>query len=143
MIQHLASILKAKMPIEMLNPPGAPRPFSRYSQAVLVPSGYRWLHVSGQVGCDLGGGVAEGFEAQARLAWTNLIAVLEGAGFAIRDLVRVGILLTNREDVAASRRIRDEMLNGAAPASTLMIVVGLAGPDMMIEVEGVAAQAAT
>ena len=131
------------MPIQVMNPPTAPPPFSRYSQAVLVPENHRWLTISGQVGCDLKGKVADGFEAQARLAWTNLVAILESAGFSVHDLVRVGILLTDREDVAASRRIRDEMLKGAVPASTLMIVAGLAGPDMLIEVEGVAAQAAT
>ncbi len=131
------------MPVERLNPASAPPPFSRYSQAVLAPGGYRWLHISGQVGCDQEQRIADGFEAQARLAWANLIVVLESAGFSLLDLVKVNVLLTRREDVAASRRIRDEALRDAEPASTLMIISGLAGPDMLIEVEGVAAQAAT
>ena len=41
--------------LQRLNPASAPAPFSRYSQAVIAPQGYRWLHVSGQVGCDKNG----------------------------------------------------------------------------------------
>jgi len=131
------------MPLQTLNPLGVAPPFSLYSHAVLAPERYRWLYISGQVGCDRDGKIASGFEAQAKLAWTNLITILEGAGFGVQDLVKIGLLLTRREDVAATRRIRDEMLKGAAPASTLMIISGLAGPDMLFEVEGVAARAAT
>jgi enamine deaminase RidA (YjgF/YER057c/UK114 family) len=131
------------MPVQLFNPPGSPRPFSNYSQAAIVPPGYRCLHISGQVGCDRDGRPADGFEAQARLAWANLIAVLEGSGFALGDLVKVNVLLTRREDIPASRSIRDEMLKGSAPTSTLMLVAGLVGPSMLIEVEGVAAQAAS
>jgi len=38
--------------LERLNPPTAPKPFSRYSQAVLAPQNSEWLYISGQVGCD-------------------------------------------------------------------------------------------
>ncbi len=124
-----------------LNPLTAPAPFSRYSQAILAPENCRWLHISGQVGCDLERNIAEGFEAQAELAWANLVAVLTAGGMSVHDLVKVTILLTRASDVAASRVIRDRALMGAEPASTLMIVAGLAHPDLLIEVEAIAAKA--
>lgn len=124
-----------------LNPLTAPAPFSRYSQAVLAPENCRWLYISGQVGCDLERNIAEGFEAQAELAWANLVAVLTAGGMSVQDLVKVTILLTRASDVAASRVIRDHALLGAEPASTLMIVAGLAHPDLLIEVEAIAAKA--
>lgn len=128
--------------LQRLNPPTAPAPFSRYAQAVLAPEGYRWLHISGQVGCDRDGNIAQGFERQAELAWENLIGILKGAGFAIRDLVKVTVLLTDPKDVPASRAIRDRMLGGLEVASTLMVVAGLASPALLFEVEGIAAQPA-
>lgn len=128
--------------LERLNPPTAPAPFSRYSQAVVAPEEYRWLHVSGQVGCDRERNIAQGFERQAELAWGNLLAILDAAGFAAEDLVKVTLLLTDAKDVPASRTIRDRMLGKVEPASTLMVVAGLASPALLFEVEGVAARPA-
>jgi 2-iminobutanoate/2-iminopropanoate deaminase len=128
--------------LERLNPSTAPKPFSRYSQAVKAPHNFEWLYISGQVGCDRERNIAEGFEAQAELAWSNLASILKSAGFGVEELVKVTVLLTRAEDVPASRVARDRVLGGAEPASTLMIVAGLASPAMLIEVEGVAARSA-
>ncbi|HJR23145.1 MAG TPA: Rid family hydrolase, partial [Dongiaceae bacterium] len=72
-----------------------------------------------------------------------LIACVEAAGFEVQDLVKVTVLLTRAGDVPASRQVRERVLGAAEPASTLMIVAGLASPDWLIEVEGVAARPAT
>lgn len=128
--------------LQRFNPDTVPPPFSRYAQAIAVPAGYRWLHISGQVGCDLDKKIALGFEAQADLAWRHVVALLQAAGMEPRDLVKVTVLLTRAEDVAASRIVRDRHLDGAEPASTLMIVAGLAHPDLLIEVEAIAARPA-
>jgi enamine deaminase RidA (YjgF/YER057c/UK114 family) len=128
--------------LQRLNPASVSAPFSRYSHAVVAPQGYRWLYISGQVGCDRDGKVAEGFDRQAELAFGNLIACIEASGFGLQDLVKVTVMLTRASDVAAYRQIRERMLGPVAPASTLMIVAGLAAPDLLIEVEGVAARAA-
>ena len=128
--------------LQRLNPKSVSAPFSRYSHAVIAPQGYRWLHISGQVGVDRDRRVANGFEGQAELAWDNLIACVKAAGFEVQDLVKVTVLLTRASDVPASRQVRERKLGGVEPASTLMIVAGLASPDWLIEVEGVAARAA-
>ncbi len=128
--------------LQRLNPASVSAPFSRYSHAVSVPQGYRWLYISGQVGCDRDRKIASGFEAQAELAWSNLIAIIKAADFSVQDLVKVTVLLTRASDIAASRIIRDRMLGAVEPASTLMIVAGLAAPEMLVEIEGVAARAA-
>lgn len=128
--------------LQRLNPPTAPAPFSRYAQAVAAPEGCRWLHISGQVGCDHDRNIAQGFERQAELAWENLIAILKAAGYAVEDLVKVTLLLTDPKDVPASRVIRDRFLGGVEAASTLMIVAGLASPALLFEVEAIAARPA-
>jgi 2-iminobutanoate/2-iminopropanoate deaminase len=56
--------------------------------------------------------------------------------------VKVNVLLTRASDVPASRGIRDEALQGAAPASTLLVISALAHPDLLFEVEAVAARSA-
>lgn len=128
--------------LDFLNPETAPASFSRYSQAVRVPENYRWLYISGQVGCDLQQKIAPDFASQAALTWQNVVAVLTAGGMSIHDLVKVTVLLTRASDVPASRIARDQALQGAAPASTLMIVAGLAHPDLLIEVEAIAAKPA-
>ncbi|WP_303980175.1 RidA family protein [Dongia mobilis] len=128
--------------LNFLNPPSAPPPFSRYSQMVSAQANFRWLHISGQVGCDRQHKTAQGFAAQAELAWSNLIACLEADGMTVQDLVKVNVILTRGEDVPASRIARDKALAGAQPASTLIVVSSLASPEWLIEVEAIAARAA-
>lgn len=99
----------------------------------------RWLHISGQVGVDPSGKVLEGAEAQIEQIWRNVLGCLKAAGMGPQDLVKVTVLLTRREDIAVSRDIRRRMLDGAEPASTLMIVSGLASPDLLAEIEAIAA----
>jgi 2-iminobutanoate/2-iminopropanoate deaminase len=127
--------------LKPINPPTIAPPFSRYSQAVEVPAGLRWLHVSGQVGVRPDGTLEQGFTAQAERAWDNLLAILAAAGMGPADVVKANVYLTRGSDLAESRRIRDAKLAGAAPASTLAVVAALANPAWLFEVEAVAAKA--
>jgi enamine deaminase RidA (YjgF/YER057c/UK114 family) len=127
--------------LKSINPPEIAPPFSRYSQGVEVPAGARWLYVSGQVGVRPDGTLAQGFAAQAEQAWDNVLAVLAAAGMGPADLVKVNVYLTQRSDMLESRRVRAAKLGDAAPASTLAVVVSLADPAWLFEVEAVAARA--
>jgi len=117
----------------------APPPFSNYSLAVEAPGNARWLHISGQVGVAQDGTTADGPEAQMEQAWRNILAILEEADMSAGDLVKVTVFLTRSEDTPLYRNVRDRMLQGAEPASTLLIVSGLASPDWLVEIEAVAA----
>jgi enamine deaminase RidA (YjgF/YER057c/UK114 family) len=48
-----------------------------------------------------------------------VLSVLAAAGMGPRDLVKVVTFLIDRADLATARAVRDRMLQGAAPASTL------------------------
>jgi 2-iminobutanoate/2-iminopropanoate deaminase len=128
--------------LRRLSPPTVVRPLSRYAQAVAVPAAFRWLSISGQIGMTPDGTLVAGFEAQARQAWAGVVALLEADGMTIEDLVKVTIYLTNAGNLAASRVARDVALGDAEPASTLVIVAGLARPELLIEIEAVAARLA-
>jgi 2-iminobutanoate/2-iminopropanoate deaminase len=120
-------------------PPTIAAPFSRYSHGVETDGSVRWLHVSGQVGVTPDGKLADGAEAQIEQAWRNVLNVLDAAGMGPRDLVKVTTFLINRADLATARAVRDRMLQGAEPASTLLFVAGLASPDWLVEIEAIAA----
>ncbi len=72
----------------------APVPTSGYSQALrhgnlLVTSGYLGTAPDGS------GLVSGGFEAESRQALDNIKAVLEGAGCAMSDVIRINVSLTD------------------------------------------------
>jgi 2-iminobutanoate/2-iminopropanoate deaminase len=115
-------------------------PLSRYSHAVEAPASARWLHISGQVGIKPDGNLAEGLEAQMAQAWQNILAILKAADMDRSDLVKITAFLTSESaDVALFRDVRDRMLGPAKPASTLMVVAGLAKPEYLVEIEAIAA----
>ena len=115
--------------------------FSSYSLGVEAPAAARWLHVSGQVGVAPDGSLAEGAEAQLETAFQNVLAILGSAGMGPHDLVKITVFLTRSKDVGIYREVRDRMLAGATPASTLLIISALADPGWLVEVEAVAAGA--
>jgi enamine deaminase RidA (YjgF/YER057c/UK114 family) len=121
------------------NPSTVAPPFSSYSHGVEAPAGARWLHVSGQIGVRPDGSLPEGAEAQLEQAWRNVFAILEAGGMTKRDLVKTTVFLTVHADTGLARRVRERMLEGATPASTLVFVAGLARPDFLIEIEAIAA----
>ena len=126
------------MPIRH-NPAAVAPPFSAYSHAVEVPPDARWLHLSGQVGVRPDGSIPAEPGAQMEQAWHNVLAVINAAGMGPEDLVKVTAYLTRPEDTGLYREVRDTLLDGAQPASTLVIVAGLAHPDWLVEIEAIAA----
>jgi 2-iminobutanoate/2-iminopropanoate deaminase len=125
------------------NPASIAAPLSHYSHGVKVQPNAEWLYIAGQVGIGPDGKLAEGFEAQSDIAWTNIGAILEDAGMSWGNLVKINIYLTNPADAGASRTLRDKYLGDLAkpPAATLAIISQLANPDFVVEIEGVAAKA--
>jgi len=125
--------------ITLRNPAGLASPFSRYSHAAEAGPGSRWLFISGQVGVNAEGVLAQGIEAQMEQVFQNIETILADANMAISNLVKVTALLVNRDDVGIFREVRDRHLSDHPAASTLMIVSGLGHPDWLVEIEGVAA----
>ncbi len=116
----------------------SPKPFSAYSQSVEVPAGMRTLHVSGQVGVGPDRVLAQSDEAQHQQVWANIFAILADAGMGAGDIIAIHGYVTNQDGIALYRKIRDSVMGGYEPASTLLIVSGLADPAWVVEI-GVAA----
>lgn len=112
----------------------APSPAGPYSQA---KQRGRILALAGQVGVDPRSGVlAEGFEDQAAMAFSNLGAVLTEAGASFDDVVMLRVYLTDTADFHAMNTIFAEFVPEPLPARTT-IYVGL--PEgMRIEIDALA-----
>jgi len=122
----------------IVNPPTVAKPAGPYSQGITVQGPGTWLHVAGQIGVDAQGVLHEGFEAQARQAWTNLVAVLAAAGMNVTHLVKVTTYLVDGSDMSTLGPVRGGFLGDARPASTLVVVKALARPEWLFEVEATA-----
>jgi len=127
--------------LKKLNPPDVVKPFSNYAQGVEAAPNMRWLHVSGQVGVRADGAAPADFAGQMEAALDNLLGVLRASGMGPRDIVKMTTFMTDRNDLAASRAIREKKLEGVPVASTLIFVAGLARPEWKIEIECTAAKA--
>ena len=111
-----------------------------YSDAIEVSSGARWLISAGTPGITQDGKVPEDFAEQATLAWENVIRILNNADMGVHDIVKITQYLTRRSDLEAYRPIRSKFLGDARPASMLSFVAELIWPQMLIELEVIAAK---
>lgn len=115
-----------------------PRP--RYSQGILVTKPGTLLFIAGQTASDKDGNVVGtgDIEAQAHQVFKNLGAVLKEAGGSLDNLVMTTTYITDRKYREGYNRVRTQYYKKISPTSTLVIVSGLAHPDYLIEIAGVA-----
>jgi enamine deaminase RidA (YjgF/YER057c/UK114 family) len=123
---------------QIINPSTMPAP-SGYSYAV-KQSGTP-VYISGQVAIDGGGKlVGEGdAAAQTEQVFANLKTVVEAAGGTMADIVKLTIYVTDaayRPAVAAARQ--KHFAAGQYPASTYLVISGLALPQLLVEIEAIA-----
>ena len=112
-----------------------------YSHVVSIPAG-RLVWTSGQVGIAADGSVAPGWEAQTQLAFENVGRALAAASAGWGDVVKLTFFVVATDELATVRRVRDSFIDSdAPPTSSLVQVAGLFRPDLLVEVEAVAALA--
>jgi enamine deaminase RidA (YjgF/YER057c/UK114 family) len=127
---------------EHVNPKKVHKPLGAYSHSVKVPRDAEWLVMAGQVGVDAKGKLQDGIRKQAEQAFRNILACLRENGMRKSDLVKFTVFLTDPRHIEGYRAARKKVIGDATlPASTLLIIDGLASPDMLIEVEATAAKA--
>ncbi|MSP40463.1 MAG: RidA family protein [Deltaproteobacteria bacterium] len=114
-----------------------PRP--RYSQAIQT-SGGKLLFIAGQTASDKDGKVVGkgNIKAQTEQVYANIKAVLKAAGGSIDNLVMTTTYIVDRKYRPGYNEVRMKQYGKNAPTSTLVIVKGLADPDYLIEIEGIA-----
>ena len=129
---------------KVLAPTADGKPIGMYSAGFSVDPA-RLVFVAGQVAMNAEGQVVgEGdVKAQAAQVYRNLAAVLAEAGCTLRDVVKFTTFLVRNEDwtpFAEWRRAEYPKLfpDGVYPANTGVVVVELARPTLLLEVEAIA-----
>jgi 2-iminobutanoate/2-iminopropanoate deaminase len=115
--------------------PAAIRAPTGYTHAIEIRTPERRLVISGQVGMAPNGTIPETGGGQIDQALANLRAVLEENGMSVTDIVKTTVFLTDRSLLGAFRAARTALFGEHAPASTLLIVSGLADPRFVVEIE--------
>jgi enamine deaminase RidA (YjgF/YER057c/UK114 family) len=103
-----------------------------YSRAIVDGD---WIFVSGTTGYDYATmTIAPGVVEQCEQTFRNIEAALKQAGGKFDDIVRATFILPDRADWPPCWPVVKKWLGRARPASTMM-VAGLQGPEMRIEIE--------
>ena len=110
-----------------------------YSQAVITEGG-RTIWLAGQVGAADGSGrsLAGDFDGQVREVFSRLGQTLAEAGGNLHDMVTMTVFITDARYGDRFTQLRKEIFGDNFPASALITVAGLARPELLVEVQGVA-----
>ena len=116
--------------------PNAPAPVGPYSQAILID---RQLYVSGQIPLNPQTGQLEinNIEAATKRVLQNIEALLNEAGFAKENVVKVSIFMQDLTEFQAMNAVYAEFFTGVAPARETVQVSRLP-LDVTIEISCIA-----
>jgi 2-iminobutanoate/2-iminopropanoate deaminase len=123
--------------MKVIATPHAPVPVAAYSQAIEAAG---FVFTAGQVGIDPATGtLAQGLDAQATAAFSNIAAVLRAAGLGPADVVKVTIFMTDLAHFTRVNAVYEGFVGTHRPARS---TVGVASLPLgaLIEVEAIAAR---
>jgi 2-iminobutanoate/2-iminopropanoate deaminase len=112
-----------------------------YSPAVIAEGATKTIWVAGHTGAvdDAGKSLAGDFDAQCRQTFRNIEKTLAEAGAKLSDIVTMTVFLIDARYTTRIAEVRTEIFGKDFPASAAITVAGFAQPEMMIEVQCVAA----
>lgn len=106
----------------------------------------RLIIISGQVSQDQNAQVVGrgNFVAQCEQVYKNLQTTLESAGATMANIVSLGTFLSRKEDLSTFHEWRQQAYprifpSGQYPPNTAVVVTSLIHPDLLLEIEAIAA----
>ena len=110
-----------------------------YSQAV-VSDGEKVVWLAGQTAAEdsSGNSLVGDFDGQVREVFARLQKTLEDAGGALSDMVTMTVFITDARFGDRLTQLRKGIFGDNFPASALITVAGLARPELLVEVQGIA-----
>ena len=125
------------MAFQVIHTDRAPAAVGPYSQAVRAGN---LLITSGQLGLDpLTGNLPEGVEAQTKQSLENIGAILAEAGFALTDVVKTTVFISNMNDFARVNGIYAAFFGEHKPARSCVEVSALP-KNGLVEIEVIASK---
>jgi enamine deaminase RidA (YjgF/YER057c/UK114 family) len=96
------------------------------------------VFLTGQVAWDSNGAVIgkDDIHVQARCIWSNIGLALKALGVGPEAVVKLTTYALSRAAIPALHQAREAFFAGhALPASTFVVVAGLADPDLLAEID--------
>ena len=124
------------MTIERIYPTGLYRP-PTYSPVVKAGN---TIYIAGQTAMDVSGSlVGKGdIKVQVAQVFRNIMTALASVGASYTNLVKVTTYLTSAAYIEGYRTVRSQFLISNLPASTLLVIKGLAQANMLVEIDAIA-----
>lgn len=135
------------MAVTFVNPENHMAPAGHYSHAAIVSGASRLAFIAGQVALDGDGSVVgEDAGAQFEKVFANLVNVIDGLGAKPSDIAELRTFLVGNESLPGFRSGRERAFrrwfpDGNYPPNTLLVVSGLAQPELKVEVAATVALA--
>ena len=131
--------------VTYLNPESAPKPLGLYSNVAIAGPG-RIGFIAGQVAVDAAGEIVAPHDvaAQTPVVLENIGLILKDLGADFSDVLEFTTYIVGPESRAPWMEARTAAYarfcpEGNYPANTLLIISGLARPELMVEVSAVVA----
>ena len=121
---------------KVINTSKAPAAIGPYSQAIEVNG---TLYVSGQIPFvpETMTVISDDVKEQTRQSLENVKAILEEAGYSLKDVVKAGVFIKDMNDFAAINEVYAEYLGEVKPARACVEVARLPR-DVKVEIEVIA-----
>jgi 2-iminobutanoate/2-iminopropanoate deaminase len=130
--------------IEFLNPSTVGAPAAAYSLGTKVAAGAEYVFTSGIVATKADGSISSDITEQTEAIWFAIGEILKAGGCSFEDLVGYTTYVVDGPDLSAHlakvMEVRDSVLAGRKPTSTLIVVPRLARPEWLLEIAAVAAR---
>jgi 2-iminobutanoate/2-iminopropanoate deaminase len=122
--------------IERISPPGTPKPRGPYTPVIRAGD---FVFVSGMGPVDPATDrMSYGdIQHETRLTLTSIQRLLEAAGAALADVVKVQVFLKNSDDFQAMNEVYREFFDSQRPTRTT-VAVAFVDPLMKIEIDCIA-----
>ena len=124
----------------VINTANAPAPIGPYSQAI-VANGV--LYTSGQIAIVPNSGALhiDEIHAETEQVLDNVKAVVEAAGYAMSDVVKATIFLSNMDNFPQVNEVYAKYFNGDAPPARETVQVARLPKNVNVEISVIAVKA--
>jgi enamine deaminase RidA (YjgF/YER057c/UK114 family) len=127
--------------IEYINP-SSMHQSPAFTQAIAVPGPVKTLYIGLQFAQDVDGNVVgrDDIAAQTVRALQNFEACLEAAGASREQVVRLGVYVTQGQDMMAAAQAGMQWWGRTPnpPTNSVMFVAGFFPPEFLVAIEGIA-----
>jgi enamine deaminase RidA (YjgF/YER057c/UK114 family) len=126
--------------VQYINPKGLPA--MGYSNVIVVPAGAKTIYIGGQDAVNAKGeivGIGD-LAAQTRQVMDNIETALAAAGAKLENVIKWNVYIVQGQDFLPGYQVFKERWGDRPnpPAVSGVVVVGLARPDFLVEIEAIA-----